>query len=69
MRREQPDFRPLIRAAMQSRGVTHQALADAVGMQRQHITRWLSGKRRIGDDKLAAIADALDLELRESLGA
>lgn len=45
-------------------GKTQQDIADATGIQRNHISRIEQGRFSVGIDTLQAIADALDADIR-----
>ena len=45
-------------------GKTQSDIADATGVQRNHISRIEQGRYSVGFDTLQAIADALDADIR-----
>ena len=45
-------------------GKTQTDIADATGVQRNHISRIEQGRYSVGFDTLQAIADALDADIR-----
>lgn len=45
-------------------GKTQADIADATGVQRNHISRIEQGRYSVGFDTLQAIADALDADIR-----
>ena len=45
-------------------GKTQAGIADATGVQRNHISRIEQGRYSVGFDTLQAIADALDADIR-----
>ena len=52
-----------IRLARKARGMTVEALGNAVGVQRGYFTLWEAGTRRIYAHHLAAIARALNMDV------
>lgn len=47
---------------MAERGFSDQKLADALGVARETVTRYREQQHRLNPQKMAALADALDLE-------
>ena len=54
-----------IKQMRQSRGITQQQLADAIGVKQKDISRWETGKRIPKLDKLLLIAKALKCEITD----
>ncbi|GIP20436.1 MULTISPECIES: helix-turn-helix domain-containing protein [Paenibacillus] len=51
-----------------SKGLTHQDMADKLGMTRQGYGHYESGKRTVDSETLSAIADILDVDADYLLG-
>ena len=47
-----------------AKGMTQQQVADATGVQRNHISRIEAGRYSVGFDTLQTIAEALDADIR-----
>ena len=45
------------------KGMTQQAIADGDGLQRCHVARIEAGRYSVGLDMLAAIGEAMDMEI------
>lgn len=45
------------------KGMTQQAIADGAGLQRCHVARIEAGRYSVGLDTLAAIGEAMDMEI------
>ena len=58
-----------IRLSRRTRGLTQQALADAVGVSFQQIQKYERGANRVSASMLARIAQTLDLPVAELFGA
>ncbi|MGB5756848.1 MAG: helix-turn-helix transcriptional regulator, partial [Acidimicrobiales bacterium] len=54
-----------IEALLERRGLTHEALAERVGVDVGTVGRWVRGEQQIRSRNLAKVADALDVELYE----
>jgi transcriptional regulator with XRE-family HTH domain len=59
------NYRKIVKLALQERGMTVYELAKLSCVCRSTLGRWLSGRTRIGDNKLAAVCDVLGLELKD----
>jgi Zn-dependent peptidase ImmA (M78 family)/transcriptional regulator with XRE-family HTH domain len=57
-----------VAALREARGITGQALGDALGLSRSQVSKIEHGTRRLEVSELAAIADALEVSLGEVLG-
>lgn len=60
------DFRREIREAMQAQGLTQQALADASGVSRTTISRYLSGSIDLRSANVARLLDATRAKTRRA---
>ena len=58
------DIRQIIKAAMESQGVTQVALQEMTGVLQHRISDYLRGKRDVNAETLARLMDALKLEIR-----
>ena len=54
-----------IEALLDRRGLTHEALAERVGVDVGTVGRWVRGEQQIRSRNLAKVGDALDVELYE----
>ncbi len=61
-------FPAALRRLREAKPLTQQALADAVGCSRQHVTRMESGLVDASLDVLVRLADALECTLDELCG-
>jgi transcriptional regulator with XRE-family HTH domain len=57
-----------IRLTRKARGVSQQALAEAVGLTFQQIQKYETGANRVSASKLAEIAAALEVSVAELFG-
>lgn len=58
---------PIIRTARQARGLTLTEVGAALGVTRQYVYAWESGRRNPGPKHLAKLAEVLGLELSDLL--
>ena len=56
-----------IKAARLSRGLTLQAVGDALGIDGRHVQAWEAGRRNPGPKHLAKLAEVLGLEIADLL--
>ena len=52
---------PIIKAARQTRGLTLAEVGSALGVTRQYVYAWESGRRKPGPKHLAKLAEVLGL--------
>ena len=57
-----------IAAARQRRGLTQDALADALGIHKTAVSKIESGQRKVDSHELAVIAETLEVSVRDLLG-
>lgn len=50
---------------MEKRGLSDEKLADRVGVARETVWRWRNQQHRLNPDKIAVLAEALDIEPQE----
>lgn len=55
-------FLRLVKQRMEQLGVTHQQLADRLGVSRPYVSRLLSGKHSPSADLMQRVAEALGCE-------
>jgi transcriptional regulator with XRE-family HTH domain len=58
---------PTIKAARQARGLTLAAVGSALGVTRQYVYAWESGRRKPGPKHLAKLAEVLGLQVTDLL--
>ena len=56
-----------IKVARQTRGLTLQAVGDALGINDRHVHAWEAGRRNPGPKHLAKLAEVLGLEIADLL--
>ena len=56
-----------IKAARNARGLTLQAVGDALGIDGRHVQAWEAGRRNPGPKHLAKLADVLGLQVTDLL--
>lgn len=59
------DYRIIVKLRLQELGMSKYRLSKLTGIPEPTLGRWLSGRTRIGDKKLAAVCDVLGLALKE----
>jgi len=60
--------RATVAAAAARRGLTNQALADALGVHRSAVQQWLAGDKSPSADHLLALGRALKIDPRKLAG-
>lgn len=63
MKRKPKSFAPIIREAIRESGLSLQQLADASGVDRASLSRFVRGERTLRLDKACQVATYLGLEL------
>jgi transcriptional regulator with XRE-family HTH domain len=58
---------PIIKAARQTRGLTLAEVGSALGVTRQYVYAWESGRRKPGPKHLAKLAEVLGLQVTDLL--
>ena len=56
-----------IKTARQARGLTLQAVGDALGIDGRHVQAWEAGRRSPGPKYLTSLAEVLGLEITDLL--
>jgi len=56
-----------IKSARLARGLTLQAVGDALGIDGRHVQAWEAGRRNPGPKHLAKLAEVLGLEIADLL--
>ena len=62
-----PMIGPTIKAARQARGLTLAEVGGALGVTRQYVYAWESGRRNPGPKHLAKLAEVLGLQVTDLL--
>ena len=58
---------PRIKTARQARGLTLDAVGDALGIDGRHVQAWEAGRRNPGPKHLAKLSEVLGLDVRDLL--
>ena len=58
---------PRIKTARQARGLTLDAVGDALGIDGRHVQAWEAGRRNPGPKYLTSLAEVLGLEITDLL--
>lgn len=62
------DFSNRLSSLMKERGLSHQALADGIGVSRPAVTQLLSTRNQPSVENLVALADYFDVSLDYLIG-